>query len=131
MSFRVTERPVVRVYRIRISDLTKRRRFERAKRRRFGTNPADPASISSFLLRSSFLFLQQPLSLSHLSLAHPTVSLISPSSTVVGQVAGGNPPLLSPLLFATFCTYYHFRAERKFGFLEVFLDEFWLKIYGF
>ena len=113
------------------SHLTERRRFERAKRRRFASNPtaADPPIF--LLLRSSFLHFCRTHSLSQLSLTHFSLSSVSFPSPPTRTLAGGKFRLLSPHLFLILATFSHFCAERKFRFLEVFLDEFWLKIYGF
>ena len=75
------------------SHLTERRRFERAKRRRFASNPAAAGAFLFFLLRSSSSFSTQT---SHLS--QPSLTRFSLSSPPVRTVAGGKWCFLSPLL---------------------------------
>ena len=83
------------------------------------------------LLRwSSFHFTKLSLSLTSLSL-DPATSPVSLSSPPVRTVAGGKPPLLSPLFFSHFGTFWAFITELKFWFLRYLLYDFWHEIYGF
>ena len=76
-----------------------------SKRRRFGEHQTFPAAFSLFLLRW-FLphFSSEALSLLF-SLTRRSLSPISLTSSPVGLVAGGKPPLLSPFFFSHFDTF--------------------------